>query len=90
MLLKVDFAFGKRHLLPIVDVVGRIRIRNSKEDYTRMLLGGAVKVIENAGKYNARLLESSPPIKTDKSFQIVYFSLIFPSEELAEKFGDSL
>lgn len=88
MLLEVDFLTKRRLLLPIIDVVGRTRIGNSKDDYTRILLGGAVRVIELAGKYDARLLYSPPPIMADKSSQIVYFTLIFPSDEMANQFED--
>ena len=88
MLLEVDFLTKRRLLLPIIDVVGEIRVRNSKEDYTDILLNGAVRIIEIAGKYYARLLDSSPFSRSEKSFPSVYFSLVFPSDEKANQFED--
>lgn len=88
MLLEVDFLTKRRLLLPIIDVIGEISVRNAKDDYTDILLHGAVKIIEMAGKCDARLLCSPPPFKPEKSFQIVYFSLIFPSDEMANLFED--
>ena len=86
VLINVDFETKRRLFFPIIDVIGGIRVKNDKEDYTDILLNGAVRIIELAGKCDARLLYTPLPIMAEESFQIVYFTLIFPSDEMANLF----
>ena len=81
----VYFTFSPRTPVSIVDVVGEYMIEDPRKSPTQFLLTQAVSLIEMAEEFNAKPYEHPCALPKSK-FKVVYFSLIFPSNEEMRNF----